>query len=460
MGEPDSLIFSSAGRQAWLPADRVSMVSTARDAFTIPFGGADFEGLVLLDGGGLAPQIDWTAHWGGASRAGCYRICVDTTRGPVWFRVDAIASPASGVSAKGGSALADMEACVESLTSAGDSGETPSARASREEGAKVFLLIVEARGQRFAIPAEDVSRVERPLSVGRLRDNVHWGRRVELAGGLCPGVCLGLWHQGSETDNGEEVGFALVLADLTQSVALLVGQVVGLFAVSRERIQRLSHGSGDSCWYLDPEHGPVEVIDSGEIPGCESSAGAVRRLVAVDVGRPQAAAVEQAGQHAERRRGLDARRGLSARVGGYSCVFPDRIVLRVAHGIPREGMFTGRRPGCFPVFDLGLLLGVGPVSTASGRVFWVARRGRSPVAILAERLAILDHDLIWYPRAAVPILFDRFCAALGGDGSGQLHWLVRETIFERKSDPDVRRRCRDALRGWIRPVATGAELPG
>ncbi|CAK0770730.1 hypothetical protein CCP3SC1_50066 [Gammaproteobacteria bacterium] len=262
---PDAFVFWGAGRRGILPAAFVLNVSLASDAIPIPFSMLALEGMVAREGV-LTPQIDWTVHWGGTRQAGRYRIQVQTSRGPVWFRVDSVAR--TTLATEDVSTLAEMEELIAPLAVA--SANSYSASIFRDTwDQEITLLITETQGQTVALPAAAVARVERPSGIWAARQANEY--QVALAGELVTGVSLGYWL-GHPTSEERENAWALVVAGNNGQVAILTTFVHGLISIPRHHLHRLVRNSGESVWYLDQQRGAIEVLDPTVIAGGQPSA--------------------------------------------------------------------------------------------------------------------------------------------------------------------------------------------
>jgi chemotaxis signal transduction protein len=433
--ETNAVKFWSAGRQGMLPASSVLGIAKATAAVPIPFGGAPLEGLVLQDGEWL-PQVDWGAHWGGSVAAGAYRIKVRTARGPVGLRVDAV-TLARQEDAEAEPALPAMEALVAPWAE-GAAGTAVAADQHPEP--QLPLMLVTAGGHTLAIHAAEVLRVERPQGVWSLRGGAAGECRVALADGPLAGESLGRWLAPA-ADPGPE-SWALLVAGIEGPLALLVSAIEGLTTVSSRQLRRIRQRSGAwSDWLLDPERGSIELLDLAQWRG-----GAHGEVPAPAAGHRLPAAA--AALAAERRRGLEARRGLAVTAGPFSCVLPATRVGRVLEGLHGAQLGSRRRRGSRPLLDLGLLLGLEPISLDQGRALWLVREGRAPLALLADAATIVAADLAWQPLPAVPAAARAFFSAIAWDAD-RCHLQVSEALFQPQPGGLVRDRVRDALRGWL-----------
>lgn len=435
------LTFWSASRQGALPAASILDVTMASTAMPTPLGPPAFEGMVAQDGL-LAPQVDWVAHWGGAARSGIYRMRVQTSHGPVWFRVDHLALSGGDVSPVVAETVAEMEALVAPLALAETDASLPPLPVDVPAD-EISLLIVETWGQTLALPATQVLRVERPLSVWAVRAGQPSERQVALADGLMAGISLGQWLKPSEAVEAEDA-WALVVAGEGGPVALLIHLVHGLVAVPRRCLRRMMHGSGESIGYLDPQRGAVEVLDPAELIGQRKTAPKSGKIGQPPLITP---APRLSGRLSEGRRGLETKRGLLVQAGPHACVLPSQMVLRVVQESHPDALLTRCRRGYYPLVDLALMLGLGPLPFP-GRVLWIARRRRTPLAILVESVAAVEPDLVWRPLPVVPAPVRQLFSAVVHHGA-RCQWLIREDLFESASDPEVKSRIQGALRGWL-----------
>ncbi len=442
-----TLTFWSAGRQGALPVTSVMNISIASAATPIPFGPPAFEGVVAHDGM-ITPQIDWVAHWGGTARSGIYRMRVQTSRGPVWFRVDSLALP--GNSPSGGAlpmvaeavaeTVADMESLVSLLAVAGDDPNPPLPFANPQDH-EVTLLVTETQGRTVALPAAAVLRVERPAQVWTVRAGQPSERQVALTDGLMAGVSLGHWL-GYPVPVAAENAWALVVTGSEGRVAILTASLQGLVSLPPHRLRRMVRGSDESFWFLDAQRGAIEVLDPATMTGRLETGPALGQRLKPPVPLPL-----DTRNPAERRRGLDAKRGLMARVGPYTCLFPAAMLLRVIRQVDPDQIHAKRRAGDYPVVDLARLLGLEPSGT-QGRALLVKHRGRQPLVILADEVTLCKPDLKWRPFPAVPLAVHELFAAIAQE-EGQVWLLLREGLFQGRSNPAASVRIREAVRGWI-----------
>ncbi len=231
---------------------------------------------------------------------------------------------------------------------------------------------------------------------------------------------------------------------------MTVTSLHGIAEANAGAVQSMTSHQGTSLWYLDPARGPLEIMDPGvfgrsQDVGAQNPGGDPASFVPPT----QRKITEDAQGGAERRRGLEIKRGVAARVGPYFCVFPATSALTIIAdpGQGQCGLGDGRRPGDCVVLDLALLLGVCP-NKERGRAIVVKRGGRRTLIVRADDVVTVSPENVWYPLPTVPARFRDLFAAIGYDGN-RFYFLVREEALLKRPTPMVSALAQRAFLGFV-----------
>lgn len=442
------LVISGAGRRASLPVAAVADIAAALPALKLPFAadaftGDAFEGAVP-SGGALTAQIDLVRAWGGSAGEGRYTLLVRTTHGPVRIRVGRVSGPAPGhasdrvlaEAAEPGCGLAEIEALLAGCL--GRAPALPPPPLSVSVSAGLAVLVLQAGGQRIAVPAADVEAVAQVQAAWRPRGGGIDERIVALAMGLLPGCALADWLGMSPATM-----HAGATPAMTGDAWAVVMQAGGRrFAVTAERVhmppripvasvEMLRLRQDRAVWLTDAAGARLELVSPSAFAMPKGAGQAVPEL-AVPPPRASRAVPRPTGG------------GVALRAGPFSCVLPQEVVGGVHTGL-HPGPVRG--PRAVPVFDAGTLLGL-PRSPALSPLVVLHRPGRRSVALVAEAVTLAAPASDWVTLPPAPAaLHAVFDAARPLAGVCQLR-LRKAALAQRTSllSPTA---VRAAFRGWI-----------
>jgi chemotaxis signal transduction protein len=452
----DLFYFKSRDHYGALPIDRVLRILPKMVVFKLPFSTGPLAGLVPFDGT-LAPLVMLSDDGDQPADAGGYFLLIRTQKGQILFRVDAVSG--SRFPSAEGRLLTEHE--IEALAAdfseaAAGRDAIPAPLATEAPDSDIAFLIVEAAGTLIAIPATAVARVDRHRQSKPMRGFEACERLVTLSGPgatgtLMAGFSLGHWLDRTVAPEAEP--WALVVDSPSHPFAVTVPAIHGLVTASGRAIHAVPHRQGTSFWYLDPAQGPIEILEPtafGGPPG--SGPGLANRLPP-----PPAPTGTRSKDTRERRHGLQARRGLAARVGGYYCVFPATSIVEIVATVNPADV-AGRQAGDCPVLDLSVLLGL-PAREEPGRALVVARRGRRTLMVLADDVGTIPLETVWHPLPPVPAGIRHLFEAIGYDGK-RLYFLVREEALGSRPTRSVAALAKRSFVGFMGRPGPQASIRG
>ena len=420
----DMIQFECGGRRASLPVGVVLGISKAAVAKALPFTDENIEGIVFVESGPIL-QIDLTCCWGGIARTGRYSLLVQTSKGPVLLRVDAVSSGGYARAQASPSVLDEIEGLLHRFAPADITAcDQGPAKAQDSEG--IDLLIVEASGMKVAFPTLAVLQADRHQGTVSVRGGEDGERLVTLAGNILAGYSLGRWLGAGEPT---EEPWGLLFHCGARRIAVTVDAIHGLVKAPLHELRSATLRHRTLICFPDPRFGLLEIIEPGTLIEPESDTVHQTRYLPPLSSLPND--TDNTHQDLDKHQQFGTNAGVAVQAGAYSCVFPAATAHLIVRHVELTALST-RTPKAMPVLNLAALLG-GDFRRGSetGHVLQLYRPGRRSTIVSAEHIAALSPDVVWYPLPIAPPAFQEIFAAVGSNGD-RYCFLVRKSALKCK----------------------------
>ena len=437
------IIYSCLSCRFWLPAHAVIGIARATAATPVPFALPAYEGLVERDGV-LAPQIDLSHAMGGPARTGAYSVLVQSATGLLRIRVDDVSLTPSALDGETLPGLTEINnlCATLGLTAAVHRLNLQTEKADQASLQPFEALLVRSGASLFALPAQDVARVERRQGTAPLRKGRVAERLVAVDGDVLAGWSLAAWlngapDQGSGDDTQED--WVLIIRLGSRLAALTVSDIQQFISIPPQQLRQVQHQSGELTFIQTPEYGLVEVLRPEFF---DDSASPIKPL-----SRNHSEPAQQI-QHRDSERRLTERGPLAIRLGFLSCAFSETAIAEICGEITPDQISPRRTAGACPLFDPARLLGQPDIDTWPSRILRLKRPGRYPIALLAPGIGPIAAHPKWQSLPLVPpILHDFFHRVRLNEPITE--FLVSDTMLSKAPSPQSAGLLKTAMRGWI-----------
>ena len=425
-----------------LPLHAVRGVEVALPAAPLPFGTPALEGVVLSDDL-ILPQFDLAAALGLQGSTGHYALIVETSKGMIRLRVDAVSGTSTDPAADGQLAVEDVERLVDGYVAA-SVHLVPKAPVVDKRTGMIDLLIVRSGEARIALEATAIEGVERHLGIKPIRGEHDSARIVSLASRLLPGYSLGAWldHDAPAT----EEGWAVVLGSEGKSFAVTVTDLLGLSLVSLDSVYTIEQDAHSSVWVADPKYGTIELIRAVEFEAMSTVEGKARPVLG--------AGSSELPKEADEVHHIASPVGaVGIAVSKYRFVLPTESVVEVIGPISGDRVAQKNTTGALPTYDLALAFDgkSTKVRRDLSRHALTIRKAGEAIVFLVPEIFAADDEPAWRPLPVVPSLVGHVAKAIRIRNDA-CELLVDADFFTRIPKAELTALSEATHHGWFQPA--------